>query len=85
MPGYKDWAPFDVPTAVEFNDYLVGQSVMPFADAAARDAAITTPTDGMVVWLDDIAEFQQRQSGVWVQLNPSAPPDAGFVSFLHHT
>jgi hypothetical protein len=40
-----------------------------FADATARDAAITTPTAGMMVFVTDIAKFQGYDGSAWVNLN----------------
>jgi len=40
-----------------------------YADAAARDAAITTPTAGMMVFVTDIAKFQGYDGSAWVNLN----------------
>lgn len=43
-----------------------------FADADARDAGITTPTAGMMVFVTDIAKFQGNTDGTvtgWVDLN----------------
>lgn len=39
--------------ATEVNDYLMEQTVMTFASAAARTAALTAPTEGMVTYLND--------------------------------
>lgn len=53
MGGYKKWSTNDVLTAADLNAYCSNQSVMVFASAAARDAAITgaNKIDGMVVYL----------------------------------
>lgn len=40
-----------------------------FDDAAARDAGITTPTAGMMVFVTDIAKFQGYDGSAWVNLN----------------
>jgi len=40
-----------------------------FADAAARDAGITTPTAGMMVFVTDVAKFQGYDGSAWVNLN----------------
>ena len=39
--------------AAEVNGYLMDQTVMVFANSAARDTAIPTPTEGMVSYLKD--------------------------------
>lgn len=86
MPsGRKEWAPFDVPTATEFNGYLVDQSVMTFADSTARTTAIASPSEGMVTYLTDTDSLEQYQGSSWVQLNPSSPADAHVALFLHHS
>jgi len=45
--GKKTWSTGDVFTASDLNTYLMEQSIMVFATATARDAAITSPSDGM--------------------------------------
>jgi hypothetical protein len=40
-----------------------------YADSAARDAAITTPTAGMMVFVTDVAKFQGYDGSAWVNLN----------------
>ena len=49
--AYKTFAAGDVLTATELNDYLMNQSVMVFTNATARDAALTSPTEGMYAYL----------------------------------
>lgn len=50
--GYKNFTAGSVLTASDVNNYLMEQSVMVFASAAARDSAITSPEAGMVVYID---------------------------------
>jgi hypothetical protein len=40
-------------TAQEVQEYMMNQQIMVFASQAARDAAISTPTDGMFAFLKD--------------------------------
>jgi hypothetical protein len=49
----------------------VGGSIKPgvFADATARDAAITSPTAGEMVFVTDVAKFQGYDGTSWVNLN----------------
>lgn len=49
--AYKTFAAGDVLTATELNTYLMDQSVMVFTNATARDAALTSPTEGMYAYL----------------------------------
>ena len=58
----------DVLTATQVNGYLMEQSVMVFATAAARLAAIPAPTDGMVVYQKDTKFYYQYNGTAWLQL-----------------
>ena len=53
--GYKTFNTGDVLTAAQVQYYLQNQSIMYFADAAARDAALTAPIrqEGMFAYLAD--------------------------------
>ena len=55
--GKKTFVANEVLTAADVNGYLMEQSVMVFDDSTARDAAITTPTEGMVTYLKDTDEI----------------------------
>ena len=48
--GKKTWSTGDVLTASDVNTYLMEQSIMVFATETTRDAAITSPTDGMFAY-----------------------------------
>jgi hypothetical protein len=56
-------------TAAEMNTYLMQQSVMTFASAAARttafSAASITPSEGMVSYLTDTNEMQIYTGAIW--------------------
>jgi hypothetical protein len=69
MSGRKTWAADDVLTAEDLNDYLMDQAVMVFASAGARDGAILSPTQGMMVYLTDVNKFQQYSGSAWVGFN----------------
>lgn len=56
--GRKVFAANEVLTAADVNGYLMDQSVMVFADAAARTSAISSPSDGMMSYLVDLAQVQ---------------------------
>jgi len=51
--GFRTFAASEILTAANVNNYLMTQSVMSFASALARDAAITAPAEGMVAVLQD--------------------------------
>jgi hypothetical protein len=50
--GFKTFTTGEVLTAADTNNFLM-QGVLVFDDAAARDAAITAPVEGQVVYLKD--------------------------------
>ena len=51
--GFKLFANGQVLLASEVNEYMMQQMIMVFASAAARDAAITSPSEGMFAFLKD--------------------------------
>ena len=51
--GFKVWSTGDVVSAADFNTYIQEQTVGVFADASARNSAISSPTEGMVAYLKD--------------------------------
>ena len=57
--------------ASDLNTYLMDQAVQTFASATARTAAISTPSKGMVSWLDDVNKFQYYTGSAWVDLVPA--------------
>jgi len=70
--GFKDFAVGEVLTASDVDTYLMQQSVMRFADAAARGSALGTATgtavplaEGMVSYLDDADALQYFDGTVW--------------------
>ena len=51
--GFKLFQDGQVLLASEVNEFMMQQQIMVFADAAARDAAITSPSEGMFAFLKD--------------------------------
>ena len=68
MP-YKDFQINEILTAADVNDYLMDQSVMTFADEAARTAALPSPTAGMVTFLVDVAAVNVWDGAAWVEIS----------------
>lgn len=64
--GRKVFAANEVLTAADVNGYLMDQSVMVFADATARTAAIGTPTEGMVAYLQSDESLSKYNGSDWV-------------------
>jgi hypothetical protein len=51
--GFKVFQDGNVLLASEVQNYMMEQMIMVFASAAARDAAITSPSEGMFAFLKD--------------------------------
>jgi hypothetical protein len=73
--GFKTFVNGDVLTAADTNGYLM-QGVLVFADAAARDAAITSPEEGQFAYLKDTDETTYYTGLAWTNLTSSG---AAFV------
>ena len=66
MPsGYKSFSVSEVLTAADVNNYLMEQSICVFANATARDAAITSPENGMAAFLLDSNSLMFYYSSAW--------------------
>jgi hypothetical protein len=63
--GFKDFVTGEVLTAADVDGYLM-QGILVFADAAARDAAITSPQEGNACYLKDTDEVLTYDGSVWV-------------------
>ena len=63
--GFKTFNAGDVLTAADTNDYLM-QGIAVFADATARDAAITSPVEGQACYRsdDDKLEIYDGSAGL---------------------
>lgn len=69
--GYIEFTTGDILTAAAANGYLASQTVMVFADSAARTAAITSPQEGMVSYLKDTDAIQYYSGSAWVAIDDS--------------
>lgn len=63
--GKKTWNALDVLTAADMNGYLMDQSVMKFASAAARSSAIATASAGMVSYRTDGTVWEGYNGSAW--------------------
>ncbi len=63
--GFKTFTTGEVLTAADTNGYLM-QGVLVFADAAARDAAITSPQEGQFAYTKDVNGLWYYDSTAWV-------------------
>jgi hypothetical protein len=62
--GFKTFVTGDVLTAADTNGYLM-QGVWVFANAAARDAAVTSPQEGNMCYLKDTDVTQSYSGSAW--------------------
>lgn len=78
--GYKIWTRERLEIA-DMQTLLQDQTVMVFASASARDAAIPVPVEGMVCYLKSTGQFLRRGSSAWAFAfgnfgSPAATPAA---------
>ncbi|MEV4000990.1 hypothetical protein [Actinomadura sp. NPDC049753] len=64
--GFKDFQVGEVLGSADVDNYLMKQSVMSFASAAARNAAITSPEEGMCAYLRDVDALTVYTGAAWV-------------------
>lgn len=69
--AYKSFSSFQKLTASEVNTYLMNQSIPVFSGASERDAAITSPTQGMVCYLTGSDSLRVYHDGAWQRLTDS--------------
>jgi len=91
--GRKVFTAGEVLAAADVNGYLMDQSVMVFANAAARTAAISSPAAGMMTFLVDVAAVNVYDGSAWVEVSGGggvtvsatapASPDDGLVVELY--
>jgi hypothetical protein len=67
--AYKVFSNGSVLNASDLNDYLMNQSIMVFEDSSSRATAITSPTEGMVSYLEDTNRFQYYNGTAWQDLS----------------
>jgi hypothetical protein len=63
--AYKVFSNGDALTGGELNTYLMNQSVMVFASSTARSAALPSPTEGMVTYLEDANQLYLWTGATW--------------------
>lgn len=68
MPdGFRTFAVGEVLTASNVNNYLMEQVVTVFADATARDLAITAPDEGQLSFLKDTDVLTYYNGSSWAE------------------
>jgi hypothetical protein len=66
--GFKIFQNGNTLTATEVNTYMMEQQMMVFANAAARDAALIAPSEGMHAFLKDTDKVTFYDGSVWRNL-----------------
>jgi len=64
--GYRTFGAGEVLTASNVQTYLMDQAIPVFASATARDAAITSPSEGQHCFLKDTDALQYYTGSAWV-------------------
>ena len=73
--GYKLYTTGDVLTAAQVNNYLQEQTVMVFADAAARTTALASVlAEGMISYLKDTNSTEYYSGSAWVAIGGGSSP-----------
>ena len=69
MP-FKDFVAGDILTAVDVDSLLMRQTIMTFADSAARDTALSAVlAEGMFCYLNDTNAFQVYDGSAWADVS----------------
>jgi len=76
--GFKDFTTGEVLTAADVDGYLM-QGIWVFANAAARDAAVTSPQEGNACYLKDTDVIQVYTGSAWAAQSASNPISANIV------
>ena len=64
--AYKVFTNGSVLQASEVNENLMQQAVATFSNAAARTAAITSPVEGQMTYLEDVDRYDHWNGSAWV-------------------
>ena len=64
MP-FKTFVSGEILTATDVNTQVMGQQVCVFADASARDVAISSPSEGQFAFLKDTDTLTFFDSVIW--------------------
>jgi hypothetical protein len=65
LMAFKVFTNGSVLQASEVNDNLMRQAVSTFSNAAARTAAITAPSEGMLTYLEDVDRYDHWNGSAW--------------------
>jgi hypothetical protein len=63
--AFKEFIAFTKLTAFDVNTFLMNQTVLVFPSATDRDTAITSPTEGMTAYLEDVNQLVVYTGSAW--------------------
>jgi hypothetical protein len=66
LVAYKVFTNGSTLQASEINENLMQQSIAVFSNAAARSAAITSPVEGQITYLEDVNAYQSWNGSAWL-------------------
>lgn len=66
--------------ASELNNYLMNQTVMVFASSSERSSTLTTPTEGMITYLQDTNALQSYNGSSWVAVGMDTSVASGVIT-----
>jgi hypothetical protein len=69
LVAYKVFTNGSVLQASEINENLMRQSVAVFSNAAARTAAIASPVEGQMTWLEDLNRYESWNGSLWTGIS----------------
>jgi len=78
--AYKVFSNGDALTGGELNTYLMNQAVISFASTTARDAALPSPSEGQLVWLEDSNKYVYYTGSAWSDLITPAGGDNAIIN-----
>ena len=76
--GRKVFVAGEILEAAQVNGYLMDQTIMVFADAAARTTAIPTPSQGMFAYLIDSSTLFTYDGSDWLPFEAGGGVAGGF-------
>jgi hypothetical protein len=85
LVAYKVFTNGSVLQASEVNDNLMKQAVATFSNAAARTAAITSPVEGQMTYLEDTNQVSIYSGSSWQVIATSATNSYNLVQTLYYT
>ena len=70
--GFRTWSTGDTVSAADFTSYIANQVLFVFASTTARDAAITSPSEGMFAYNSDANALYYYDGSSWVATSLTA-------------